>query len=87
MQRAAISITSNIAEGFSRSSTKEKYQFYSIALGSLAEVQSQLLLARDLTYIGQDVYLHLAEQTVEVSKLLNGLMRGLFKMDQRRFGA
>ena len=51
IRRAAVSVSSNIAEGFSRYSQKEKIQFYTLALGSLTEIQSQLLLARDLSYI------------------------------------
>jgi four helix bundle protein len=45
MRRAVVSITSNIAEGFSRISNKEKAQFYSIALGSLTEIQNQSYIA------------------------------------------
>lgn len=51
LRRAAVSVTSNIAEGFSRSSYQDKTRFYSIALGSLTEVQNQLLAARDVEYI------------------------------------
>lgn len=51
LRRAAVSITSNIAEGFSRSSYKEKSQFYSMALGSLTEIQNQLLIAKDIKYL------------------------------------
>ena len=51
--RSAISITSNIAEGFSRQSKKEKIQFYSVAKGSLTEIQNQLLIARDVEYISK----------------------------------
>ena len=51
MRRASVSITSNIAEGFSRSSWKEKYQFYSMALGSVTELENQLLISRDIGYI------------------------------------
>jgi four helix bundle protein len=47
IRRAVVSITSNISEGFSRNSSKEKAQFYFTALGSLTEVQNQLLIARD----------------------------------------
>ena len=47
MRRCVISITSNIAEGFSRNTTKDKVQFYCIAHGSLTELQNQLLAARD----------------------------------------
>lgn len=56
IQRAAISITSNIAEGFSRNSSKEKVQFYYTSLGSLTEIQNQLLIARDLGYINQQLF-------------------------------
>lgn len=75
IRRAVISITSNIAEGFSRSSYKEKSQFYSMALGSLTEVQNQLIIARDLKYITQEEFRALAEQTIIVNKLLNGLIK------------
>ena len=51
LRRAAVSIPSNIAEGHSRSSTKDYIQFVSIAIGSLAELDTQLLLAEDLGYI------------------------------------
>lgn len=75
IRRAVVSVTSNIAEGFSRSSYKEKAQFYSMALGSLTEVQNQLLIAKDLTYINKGIFVQLAENTVTVNKLLNGLIK------------
>lgn len=75
LRRAVVSITSNIAEGFSRSSYKEKVQFYSMALGSLSEVQSQLLIARDISYIAKDQFNSIADQSVTVNKLLNGLIK------------
>jgi len=75
IRRAAVSITSNIAEGFSRSSYKEKAQFYAVALGSLTEVQNQLLIARDLGYITKDKFIEIANMTVTVNKLLNGLIK------------
>ena len=84
MQRAAVSITSNIAEGFSRKTNKEKYQFYSISQGSLTELQNQLLIARDLHYLRKDVFNLLANQTISVSKLLNGLKRSLSKLTTSR---
>lgn len=76
MRRCSISITSNIAEGFSRKTYKEKVQFYMIALGSLTELQNQLLVARDVKYISQEQFQNLANHTVEVSKLINGLIKG-----------
>ncbi|MBI5733396.1 MAG: four helix bundle protein [Candidatus Kerfeldbacteria bacterium] len=51
LRRAAVSITSNIAEGFSHQGYSEKIHFYSIAQGSVTEVQNQLLIARDIGYI------------------------------------
>ncbi|HQO65044.1 MAG TPA: four helix bundle protein, partial [Syntrophorhabdus sp.] len=56
MQRAAVSIMSNIAEGFERGTNKEFIQFLFIAKGSAGEVRSQLYLALDLGYINQDVF-------------------------------
>lgn len=75
IRRAVVSITSNIAEGFSRNSYREKAQFYSMALGSLTEVQNQLLIAKDLGYITNNEFSRTAELTITVSKLLNGLIK------------
>lgn len=57
IRRASISVSSNLAEGFSRRSYKEKIQFYSMALGSTTEVQNQLLIAKDVDYITPDYIL------------------------------
>lgn len=75
LRRAAISFTSNIAEGFSRRSYKEKLQFYSIALGSLTEIQNQLLIARDLKYIDKESFDRLANVSVALNKMTNGLIK------------
>lgn len=75
MRRAAVSITSNIAEGFSRRSNKEKAQFYYMALGSLTELQNQLTIARDINYVDQSNFQAVSQQTVVVSKLINGLIK------------
>lgn len=75
LRRAAVSITSNIAEGFSRQSRKEKVQFYSIAHGSLSEVQNQLLIARDVKLIPEQLFDRLAKDSVQVHKLISGLMK------------
>ncbi|MEK7534394.1 MAG: four helix bundle protein [Patescibacteria group bacterium] len=75
MRRCVISITSNIAEGFSRRSKKEKAQFFYMALGSVTELQNQLLIARDLNYISSAEFKNIADQTVVVSKLVNGLIK------------
>jgi four helix bundle protein len=75
LRRAVISITSNIAEGFSRKSFKEKIQFYAMSLSSLTEVQNQTLAARDIGYMEKMDFDHIAQQSVTVSKLLNGLIK------------
>lgn len=75
MRRAVISITSNIAEGFSRLSGKGKYQFYSMARGSLTELQNQLLISKDVGYLSKESFQKAAEQSVVVNKLLSGLLR------------
>jgi len=74
LRRAAVSITSNIAEGFSRQGYKEKLQFYYMALGSLTESQNQLLIAKDLNYLEQIEFNKIAKQTISVHKLLNGFV-------------
>lgn len=79
--RAVISITSNIAEGFSRYSKKEKQQFYFIAKGSLTEVQNQLMIAKDRNYINSDNFQKIASQTIIVHKLINGLIKSAMKKD------
>lgn len=75
IRRAVVSVTSNIAEGFSRFSYKEKLNFYSMALGSLTEVQSQILVARDVGYIKNEVYNDIDKQILKVSKIINGLIK------------
>ncbi|HEY4517927.1 MAG TPA: four helix bundle protein [Candidatus Paceibacterota bacterium] len=75
LRRAVVSITSNIAEGFSRYSLKEKLQFYTTALGSLTEVQNQLLIAKDVGYLKEEEYAATENQTVVVSKICNGLIK------------
>ena len=80
MRRAAVSITSNIAEGFSRKSNKNKCQFYSMAQGSVTELQSQSLIARDIGYLDNIKFKELAEQAVKVHKLLSGLIKSSKKV-------
>lgn len=75
MKRAAVSITSNIAEGFSRKTVKDKAQFYQTSLGSLTELESQIILAVDLDYISKDAWENIQSLVVETSKLLNGLIK------------
>ena len=75
MRRAAVSITSNIAEGFSRRSYREKLQFYSMAEGSLTELQNQILVARDVQYLQEKDVAVLLEQSIKVHKILNKFIK------------
>jgi four helix bundle protein len=75
MRRCAVSITSNIAEGFSRRGNKEKIQFYYISLGSITELQNQLLISRDISLINKKDFQKIAEQTTVVQKITNGLIK------------
>lgn len=77
LRRAAVSITSNIAEGFYRSSKLEKRQFYLISLGSVGEIQNQLMIARDIGYIDNENFSKAAVESVVVHKLINGLIKSV----------
>lgn len=80
IRRAAVSIPSNIAEGFGRDTDKEFRHFLSIARGSLYETKTQLQLAESLGYLQIDTDTSL--QMDEVGKLLNGLARSLTPSDK-----
>ena len=80
MRRAAISVTSNIAEGFGRRTLPEKIRFYDIAIGSLYELQSQIIAAKDLGYLSEQNYDELESETISAQKLLNGLISSLQKI-------
>lgn len=75
IRRSALSVVSNIAEGFSRRGEKDKRQFYYISLGSLTELQTQLLLTKDLSYITKQQFTCLAQLTITIHKLINGLIK------------
>jgi four helix bundle protein len=77
LRRASVSISSNIAEGFNRKSSKEKIQFYYTALGSLNEVQNQLFIAKDVAYLEAEKFHTTEKRTILVSKLLNGLIKAI----------
>jgi four helix bundle protein len=73
IQRAAVSIMSNIAEGFERGSNPDFHRFLVIAKASSAEVRSQLYVALDIGYINQTQFDHLSLQAQEVARLVGGL--------------
>jgi four helix bundle protein len=71
IRRAAISITSNIAEGFERDGTREFIQFLSHAKGSCGEVRSQLYIALDAGYLNEDEWRTLHQSCLEISRPLD----------------
>ena len=75
LRRASISVSSNIAEGSSRSSYKEQARFSEIAYGSLVEVLNQIILSSRLGFIEEDSYLKIRELIEEISNKLNGLRK------------
>jgi len=77
IRRAAISVISNIAEGFARKTNKEFMQFLYISHGSLAEIEAQLYVALDLTYIESNKFNSLYNLCYEISKMIMGLIKYL----------
>lgn len=81
MKRCVVSITSNIAEGFSRKGNKEKIQFYYISAGSITELQNQLIISRDLKILDNKEFQEIAKQTIVVQKIVNGLIKSTKNMN------
>lgn len=79
MRRAAISIISNIAEGYERGGDKEFRQFLSLAKGSAGEVRAQLYACMDLGYVDEKSFRNLVENAKSISRQLSGLMRYMGK--------
>jgi four helix bundle protein len=77
VRRAAVSITSNIAEGFERGGDREFIQALAVAKGSCGEVRSQLYVALDEQYISQTQFDELTEQALAVSRLIGGFIKYL----------
>ena len=77
LRRAAVSVPSNIAEGQARLSTGEFKQFLGNARGSLMEVETQILIARELGYLEHDESENLLARAAEVGRILNGLLSAL----------
>jgi len=82
ISRASVSVMSNIAEGYARQTDKEFAQFLYIALGSVAEVQSQLYVAQDLGYVSNAQFEQIYELSSETARLINGFIKYLRSTDQ-----
>ena len=75
IRRAAVSIISNIAEGFKRVGVKDSLYLYRVAEASLEEIKCQTMLAKDLGYLKEVDYSQLRDMQDEVGKLLNGWIK------------
>lgn len=77
IQRSALSVINNIAEGFERNSNKELKNFLYIAKGSCAEVRSMLYIALELHYIDKQTFNRAYNLSLEISRLLSGFIKTL----------
>ena len=77
MRKAAVSVPSNIAEGYGRGTRRDYTRFLQMARGSLYEVQTQLLLAQDLGYLKAGQVAPAEQEIIQCCQLLHGLLRSL----------
>jgi len=77
IQRASVSVMSNIAEGFERNRRAEFHQFLSVAKAAAAEVRSQLYVAMDVGYLGQEEFDTLYAMATEVARIIGGLRQSV----------
>ncbi len=82
LRRAAVSIPSNIAEGYNRNTTKEYVRFLFIALGSLGEIETQMMLSRDLHMCEGRQCDEMLELVSEINRMLRALIRSLKRKEQ-----
>jgi four helix bundle protein len=79
VQRAALSVPSNVAEGYERNSNKEFVRFLNIAKGSCGELRTQLYISRKLDFLKKADFDHLIGASKEISAMLHGLSRAVLK--------
>ena len=84
VQRAALSIPSNVAEGYERNSNKEFIRFLNIAKGSGGELRTQLYISRKLAFIRKPDFNRLVKESKEISAMLHGLSRAVGKRAQAK---
>ena len=84
LRRAAVSIESCIVEGFSRFHYKDRLNFYYDARGSLSEVQTQIIISKDLGYLAEQRFKEIMKQTEKVGLILGGLIRSTYNLSQKK---
>ena len=84
LNRASVSVPSNIAEGAARRTTRDFLAFVHIARGSLAEIETQLLVSHRIGYLDAETFESLSAQADEVGRMVNGLIAGLQRKVARK---
>ena len=79
LRRVAVSIPSNIAEGYGRKTTSDYLRFLYIAYGSVSELETQIMISGDLDYIKEGVLTEIRDNITEVERMLKGLINSLEK--------
>jgi four helix bundle protein len=87
LRRAAVSVPSNLAEGYGRNSRNEFHQFVGVARGSLAEIETQIEIAKNLHYVSEESSSELLSRVDEVGRLLTGLRAWSAKAGHQQLGA
>ncbi|NOR75274.1 MAG: four helix bundle protein [Draconibacterium sp.] len=79
IRRCAVSIPSNIAEGAGRGSSKDFSRFLSISLGSSFELETQLIISKELNFITNESFNSIEKELIEIQKMIRGLQKSLSK--------
>jgi four helix bundle protein len=82
IRRSAVSVPSNIAEGYGRGSKNDYVRFLQIARGSLFELETQIEIAFLLKYLKDKEYANIFDQSIEIEKMLNSLIKKLTNFDK-----
>ena len=83
-RRAGVSASSNIAEGYGRKSTKQYIQQLYVSYGSICEIETQIMLAKDLNYMVEEKFCAINSLITEVERMLIALIRSLEKKANKR---
>ena len=77
LNRAAVSVPANIAEGWGRKSSKNYLQFLRVSRGSLMEIETLLVISKNLNFLSPENYAQLSEKAEEVGRILHGLIKSI----------